>query len=74
MIPELKVAESLWDVKLGIDGVLKVLRKRRIVDLVTLAKAAGVTVNDNTTLGDIQTALVLSDTNTIQDAINTLTI
>ena len=41
-----------------------------IVDFQTLALAAGITPSDSTTLGAIQQALSLSDSSTIQDAIN----
>ena len=70
---DLKVAEALWDVKIGLDGVIKAFKKYAkpdVIDFMTLAEAAGLTPTDNTTLGDIKTALGLSDTNTIQDAIN----
>lgn len=73
---DLKVAEALWDVKIGLDGVIAAFRKYArpdVVDFMTLAEAAGLTPSDNTTLGDIQRALGLSDTNTLQDAIDALT-
>ena len=42
----------------------------QVVDLETLAIAAGLTPSDSTKMGDIKTALGLADINTVQDAIN----
>ena len=54
-----------------VDGVkYKLVEDVQVTDLPTLAQAAGVTPTDSTTAGDIQTALNLADTNTVQDAID----
>lgn len=57
-----------------LDNIIEILRgkppKPEVVDLLTLAEASGLTPSDNTKMGDIQIALGLSDSATIQDAIN----
>lgn len=74
MKEETELRQSFDRIGTQLDKIIEILRgkpsKPEVVDLLTLAEASGLTPSDNTKMRDIQIALGLSDSATIQDAIN----